>query len=197
MHPMALNGLNERIVLPRGDLAAWCPYLPFAFLDIARCDAEHVVSTAKADLYSFGFFVSSVAYLWITRHAQKDVHLAATIAAFPMPEHPKVPPLEIVPYAAKILEARGTREPEATAELYASGHLPEDLLKAHFLNDRIIRSAYGLSPDAPDDECLELMESLSNASPQDIVCVWGGGGEIVVNHRFTPTTKALSTERHT
>ncbi|MBR6340137.1 MAG: methylase [Alloprevotella sp.] len=81
---------------------------------------------------------------------------------FPWPHRSAGAPANIASTAQAILDARALYPDSSLADLYDELTMPPELRRAHAANDRAVLAAYGLPPNATDDEILTHLFTMYN-----------------------------------
>ncbi|MDE6436165.1 MAG: methylase [Muribaculaceae bacterium] len=89
-------------------------------------------------------------------------NIEVTYNNFPWIEANELTKKTISKTAQQILDARKLYPDSSLADLYDRRTMPPELRKAHTANDQAVAKAYGISPDATDEEIVtELMQRYS------------------------------------
>ncbi len=136
-------------------------YVPIGFISKEVIATDAVQFVPDATLYEFGILTSSVHMVWMKavcgrqemryRYSGEIVY-NTFIWPNPTPEQKD----KIQAAAQEILEARNAH-PSSSLEALYSMMMPVDLQKAHRINDSAVLEAYGLAPNASDQEILTLL----------------------------------------
>ena len=139
-------------------------YVPIGFLasDIIASNAATIVPNAT--LYHFGVLTSNMHMAWLRTvggRLKSDYRYSNSVVynTFPWPEASEEQIYQIECTADSILKARANH-PECTlADMYDSIVMPNDLRRAHQLNDKAVMKAYGFNTKMTESECVaELMK---------------------------------------
>ena len=139
-------------------------YIPLGFMDKNTIASDLVFLIHDAGLYEFGILMSSMHNAWmrlVAGRLKSDYRYAKDIVYnnFPWPEVSDAQRVRIEQSAEEILRARSLYPNSTLSNLYDKALMPPELSKAHQLNDRWVKAAYGVSRDASEPECVaELMK---------------------------------------
>jgi len=129
------------------------------FVLVSPTVGEDVVLEGHVDAARLGVLMSSVAGAWIRRRLQAGATIEHALTTFPYPEMTDRAMMPVLVSGSEIENIRGELTAREAAVLYSGGKLPAELLEAHLANDRKVRKAYGVAPDATDDVCLGAMDA--------------------------------------
>ncbi|MBO5575387.1 MAG: class I SAM-dependent DNA methyltransferase [Ruminococcus sp.] len=139
-------------------------YVPMGFLTPDTLCSDLVFIIPNATIYHFGVLTSNVHMAWMRAVAgrlksdyrySKDIVYNNFPWCSPTPEQKA----KIEQTAQAILDARALYPDCSLADLYDELTMPQELRKAHQLNDKAVMQAYGFKPDMPESEIVaELMK---------------------------------------
>lgn len=139
-------------------------YIPLGFMRSRTIASDLVFLIPGAGLYEFGILMSSMHNSWmrlVAGRLKSDYRYAKDIVYnnFPWPELTTSRKMRIEQTAGGILKARALYPKSTLANMYDSALMPPELRKAHSLNDKFVKEAYGISNNASEVECVaELMK---------------------------------------
>ena len=140
-------------------------YIPIGFIekDIISTNANLIVPNAS--LYNFGILTSNVHMSWmrvVAGRLKSDYRYSAKIVYnnFPWPNPTSEQIEKIESTAQMILDAREKYSNSSLADLYDELTMPVELRKAHQVNDKVVKEAYGFNwKTMTETECVaELMK---------------------------------------
>lgn len=139
-------------------------YIPFGYCskDVICGDANMLIPNAS--LYLFGIMNSNIHNAWIRavcgRLEMRYRYTPAVYNNFPFPNPTEEQKAKIEQTAQMILDARALHPNSSLADLYDPLYMPQDLQKAHNLNNKAVMQAYGFSVrDMSEEDCVaELMK---------------------------------------
>lgn len=135
-------------------------YIPFGFLTDDVIPGDKLFTIPNANLYMFGIMNSSAHNAWMRTVAgrlKSDYSYSTTIVYnnFPWPEVTNKQKEAISKTAQGILDARKLYSDSSLSDLYDPLTMPIELRKAHKTNDKAVLKAYGLKPDATEQEIVQ------------------------------------------
>ena len=135
-------------------------YIPFGFLTDDVIPGDKLFTIPNANLYMFGIMNSSAHNSWMRTVAgrlKSDYSYSTTIVYnnFPWPEVTNKQKEAISKTAQGILDARKLYSDSSLSDLYDPLTMPIELRKAHKTNDKAVLKAYGLKPDATEQEIVQ------------------------------------------
>ena len=143
------------LVIPRVSSEAR-KYIPIGFIspDIIASDACIIIPDVS--IYEFAILSSIIHMAWVRIVAgrlKSDIRYSpAVYNNFPFPSPTEKQKSKIESTAQKILDVRKKYPESSLADLYAPLTMPEDLLKAHRMNDSAVCEAYGWPKDISESE---------------------------------------------
>lgn len=148
-------------------------YVPMGFLEPECLASDAIQILPDVKMWHFGVLESRLHMAWmrvVCGRLKSDYRYSAGIVYnnFPWAELTDGQKLAIGATAQAIIEVRN-RYPEASlADLYDRSSMPDDLLHAHWENDRVVAEAFGISSERTDEEiAVELMRrSMRLARPK-------------------------------
>ena len=139
-------------------------YIPFGFLTDKIIPGDKLFTIPGADLFMFGVITSNVHMAWmrtVCGRMKSDYSYSTTIVynTFPWPSPSDEQKLRIEKSAQSILDARALYPDSSLADLYDPLTMPQELRKAHTVNDIAVMKAYGFSTKMSEADCVaKLME---------------------------------------
>lgn len=139
-------------------------YIPIGFVDKDVIISDAVLTIPNATLYHFGVLTSSIHMSWmrvVAGRLKSDYRYSKDIVYnnFPWPDPTDQQKESIEKAAQGVLDARVNYPDSSLADLYDPLTMPPDLIKAHNILDRAVKSAYGSKSFATEAERVaELME---------------------------------------
>lgn len=139
-------------------------YIPIGFVDKDVIISDAVLTIPNATLYHFGVLTSSIHMSWmrvVAGRLKSDYRYSKDIVYnnFPWPDPTDQQKESIEKAAQGVLDARVNYPDSSLADLYDPLTMPPDLVKAHNILDRAVKSAYGSKSFATEAERVaELME---------------------------------------
>ena len=143
------------LVIPRVSSEAR-KYIPIGFIspDIIASDACIIIPDVS--IYEFAILSSIIHMAWVRivagRLEMRIRYSPAVYNNFPFPSPTEKQKSKIESTAQKILDVRKKYPESSLADLYAPLTMPEDLLKAHRMNDSAVCEAYGWPKDISESE---------------------------------------------
>lgn len=136
-------------------------YIPMTFIDKRTIAGNKLFIIPDASLYDFGVLTSSVHMAWMrtvagrleTRYSySKNI----VYNNFPWPIATDSNVKNVISKTAQgILDARKLYPDSSLADLYDPLTMPIELRKAHEANDKTVLKAYGLKPNATEEEIVQ------------------------------------------
>lgn len=151
-------------------------YIPMEYVSIESSQRKLFSNLVKilpdVTLFHFGVLQSIVHMIWTKavcgykdfrpRYSTKIVY-----NNFPWPDISEKSKAKIEQTALSIINARRNHPNSSLADLYDINAMPDDLRKAHRLNDAAVKEAYGFKKNITESEIiaklLEMYENLTNA----------------------------------
>ena len=140
-------------------------YIPIGYLDKNYIASNAASFVPAANLYHFGILTSNVHMAWmrvVSGRLGTDYRYSINIVYnnFPWPNVTEKQKSKIEMTAQNILDARAKYQTSSLADLYDPLTMPQDLFKAHKLNDAAVMEAYGFDwRKMSEDDCVaELMK---------------------------------------
>lgn len=142
-------------------------YIPMGFIDQKTFASDLVFLIPNATLYHFGVLESIVHMAWmraVCGRMKSDYRYSKEIVYnnFPWPKPTEEQKQKIEKAAQVILDARAKYPDSSFDALYNENTMPDILRKAHKANDKAVLAAYGLSPNTPESEIIEVLFKLYN-----------------------------------
>lgn len=146
-------------------------YIPIGYLDGDYIPSNRVTIIPDATKYELGVLESSTHMAWmrtVTGRMEIDFNYSKKIVynCFPWPEVDNEQKQKISETAQAILDARKLYPDSSLADLYDPTTMPVELRKAHEANDKAVLKAYGLKPNATEEEIVqhlfEMYEKLTS-----------------------------------
>ena len=140
-------------------------YIPIGFMDGAVLCSDSLKLISDATLYHFGILTSRVHMAWMRVTAGRLETLyrySNTIVYnnFPWPSPSDKQRVKIENAAQKILDARALYPNSSLADLYNDASMPDELRKAHKLNDIAVCEAYGFDKNISEDDIVARLMRL-------------------------------------
>ena len=140
-------------------------YIPMAYLNSDVIPTNQIQTIPNATLYHFGILTSCVHMAWVRIVAgrlKSDYRYSKEIVynnfIWPLPNEKQKSKIEST--AQKILDVRAQFSDSSLADLYAPLTMPEELLKAHKVNDVAVCEAYGWSKDISEGDIVAKLFGL-------------------------------------
>lgn len=158
------KGEDNTIVIPRVS-SEKRKYIPIGIVDNDTIVLDSAQAIYESNIFAFSVLCSLIHNVWIQAVCGKledRIRYSSTLGynTFPFPKINKEKEKELEECAYKILETR-ERYPEKTlAQLYDPDKMPDDLRKAHRLNDLAVESCYRAKPFDSDEERLQHLFKL-------------------------------------
>lgn len=134
-------------------------YIPMGFLEVDQITSNLMKIMESHSLYHFGVLTSWVHMIWVKsiggrleeryRYTKEVVY-----NTFPWPTPTKTQKAKIESLAKTVLDIRAKYPQSSYADLYNPAYMPDDLSDAHKKLDKAVLNAYGLKPNATEQECL-------------------------------------------
>ena len=129
------------------------------FLEADQITSNLMKIMESHSLYHFGVLTSWVHMIWVKsiggrleeryRYTKEVVY-----NTFPWPTPTKAQKAKIESLAKTVLDIRAKYPQSSYADLYNPAYMPDDLSDAHKKLDKAVLNAYGLKPNATEQECL-------------------------------------------
>ena len=137
-------------------------YIPMAFLCENEIASDSLSIVHGANLYHFGILTSRVHMAWIKvigGRLKSDYRYSgdSVYNNFVWSSPSEKQKAKIESTAQKILDVRKKFPDSSLASLYDPLTMPEDLLKAHRMNDSAVYEAYGWPKDISEDEIVKRL----------------------------------------
>ena len=137
-------------------------YMPMELIQPNVIAGSSILLIPEASLYVLGVLESSVHMYWlkvVTGRLGTGFRYSNGLVYNNLPwPHPTAKQKEKVEKTAQaILDARDLEPNSSLADLYDKDLMPIALRKAHEANDKAVREAYGLSPDATETEIVSQL----------------------------------------
>lgn len=140
-------------------------YVPVSFVEDDTILGPDMLAIGDASHYEFGILSSDAHMAWLKAVAgSADGRFTYTVNRvynnFVWPDKDKLTDelRAAVENAARLIEAARDAHPEFTfGRCYPTDAMPPDIAEAHRINDRAVRAAYGLSPDATECEVMSFL----------------------------------------
>lgn len=135
-------------------------YIPIGYFDNSYITTNACFLIPNANKYTFGIMTSIVHNAWmrvVAGRLKADYRYSNTIVynTFPWPEVDDKQKGAISKTAQNILNARSLYPDSSLADLYDPLTMPIELRKAHEANDKAVLKAYGLKPNATEEEIVQ------------------------------------------
>lgn len=135
-------------------------YIPIGYFDNSYITTNACFLIPNADKYTFGIMTSIVHNAWmrvVAGRLKADYRYSNTIVynTFPWPEVDDKQKGAISKTAQDILNARSLYPDSSLADLYDPLTMPIELRKTHEANDKAVLKAYGLKPNATEEEIVQ------------------------------------------
>jgi hypothetical protein len=122
-------------------------YLPFALGEFGTIVADSAFAFYNADWWNIAIFASRLHMVWIASVCGKiktDLRYSNTLGwnTFPIPKLTEKNRGDLTRCVENIVLARESHFPATIAELYDPEKMPEDLRRAHELNDEVLERIY-------------------------------------------------------
>lgn len=134
-------------------------YIPMGFLDPNQVTSNLMKIMESHSLYYFGVMTSKIHMTWVKsiggrleeryRYTKEVVY-----NTFPWPTPTDAQKAKIETLAQIVLDVRAKYPESSFADLYNPTLMPDDLFEAHKKLDGAVLKAYGLKPNATEQECL-------------------------------------------
>jgi len=145
-------------------------YIPMGFMEKNNLCSNLAMLIPGATLYEFGVLTSSMHMVWVKAFCGRlEMRFRYSIQIvynnFPWPIAPETEiKTDVINKAEALLNIRDA-DKCSFANLYNDTAMPNALMNAHLELDKVVKKAYGLNPDATEEESLkkltELYEELS------------------------------------
>lgn len=150
---------SNYLVIPRHTTSER-EYIPVGFMDKTEIAGDAVLVVPDISLFEFGIITSVVHMAWVKIVAGRlgnGYRYSAKIVYnnFPWPNVDDNIKDKISKTAQEILDARKLYPDSSLADLYDPLTMPIDLRKAHYANDKAVLKAYGLKPNATEEEIVQ------------------------------------------
>lgn len=135
-------------------------YIPIGYFDNSYITTNACFLIPNANKYTFGIMTSIVHNAWmrvVAGRLKADYRYSNTIVynTFPWPEVDDKQKGAISKTAQDILNARSLYPDSSLADLYDPLTMPIELRKTHEANDKAVLKAYGLKPNATEEEIVQ------------------------------------------
>lgn len=135
-------------------------YIPMNFMPPKHVYTNALFYIDNANLMQFGVLQSSIHMVWanlLVGRLKSDFRYSNSIVYnnFPWPEVSDKEKETISKTAQGILDARKLYPNSSLADLYDPLTMPIELRKAHEANDKAVLKAYGLNPNATEEEIVQ------------------------------------------
>jgi len=123
-------------------------YIPIGYIDPEIIVSDATLMLPNSELFHFGVIISSIHMIWmktIAGRLKSDYRYSKDIVYnnFPWPDPTEDQKHLIEKTAQMILDARALYPDSSLADLYDPLSMPPELVKAHKLNDKAVKTAYG------------------------------------------------------
>lgn len=135
-------------------------YLPIGYVSEKNIVSYSLMLIPNASNFNFGILESKVHYIWLKNFCgrlKSDYRYSNTIIYnnFPWPTVGDKQEQNISETAQGILNTRKLYPNSSLADLYDPLTMPVELRKAHEANDKAVLKAYGLKPNATEEEIVQ------------------------------------------
>lgn len=135
-------------------------YIPIAYLPSDVIAGDKIFEVENASLCDFGIMTSILHMAWMRETVSwygPSYSYANTIVFnnFPWPDLTDDSKQEITKTAQQILDARNQYPDDSLGDLYSPEPSMPNLIKAHEANDKAVLKAYGLKPNATEEEIVQ------------------------------------------
>jgi len=150
------------------------PYLPVGLVDSEVILGDRNFALYDAPLWNIALIASRLHWVWIGTvcvRMRTDFSYSNTLGwnTFPVPQLTAKNKADLTKCAEDILLARESHFPATIADLYASGDMPDNLLRAHEKNDEVLERIYIGRRFKNDTERLEkLFERYTKMTKTDV-----------------------------
>ena len=130
-------------------------YIPIGFMDKKVIASNSTLIATDATLYMFGILESNVHMSWmrtVCGRLKSDYRYSPSVYNnFPWPSPTTAQKQQIEQTAQGILDARALYPDSSLADLYDPLTMPQELRKAHQMNDKAVMQAYGMPIKETDE----------------------------------------------
>jgi hypothetical protein len=133
--------------------------IPMAYLPSSTIATDALLTIADERLSTFAILQSHTFMVWaaaVSGRLETRIRISAEITYhnFPCPKLSDDLREKLNESGMRILNERENYPESTLSELYNPGAMPENLLKAHSTNERLVLSIFGLKSNATDEEIL-------------------------------------------